>query len=195
VKRSSIITYLLFLSFAVGLDLAMPRDTRAQEKTEQKQKDKPARVQEDDRPPDDRPGPGRHRHRHRFVDRDGDGFNDLAPDRDGDGIPDGIDPDMPDGRHFRRGWFRAMPDSVQSDSLKFQVWWQQRDRPVGWIEAWSHYRRMREHMRNPRFRRMMMMRREGFNPRDNRLRDDPRRGRGRHRGGGGGGPRNGPGGN
>jgi len=29
----------------------------------------------------------------RFVDADGDGFNDLAPDADGDGIPNGLDPD------------------------------------------------------------------------------------------------------
>jgi hypothetical protein len=28
-----------------------------------------------------------------FVDNDGDGFNDLAPDADGDGIPNGQDPD------------------------------------------------------------------------------------------------------
>ena len=28
-----------------------------------------------------------------FVDENGDGFNDLAPDADGDGIPNGIDPD------------------------------------------------------------------------------------------------------
>ncbi len=28
-----------------------------------------------------------------FVDADGDGFNDLAPDHDGDGIPNGLDPD------------------------------------------------------------------------------------------------------
>ena len=28
-----------------------------------------------------------------FVDDDGDGFNDLAPDHDGDGIPNGLDPD------------------------------------------------------------------------------------------------------
>ena len=30
----------------------------------------------------------------RFVDEDGDGFNDLAPDHDGDGIPNGLDPDF-----------------------------------------------------------------------------------------------------
>ncbi len=29
----------------------------------------------------------------RFIDEDGDGFNDLAPDADGDGIPNGLDPD------------------------------------------------------------------------------------------------------
>ena len=28
-----------------------------------------------------------------FVDEDGDGFNDLAPDQDGDGIPNALDPD------------------------------------------------------------------------------------------------------
>ena len=28
-----------------------------------------------------------------FVDADGDGFNDNAPDHDGDGIPNGLDPD------------------------------------------------------------------------------------------------------
>ncbi len=28
-----------------------------------------------------------------FIDEDGDGFNDLAPDADGDGIPNGQDPD------------------------------------------------------------------------------------------------------
>lgn len=29
----------------------------------------------------------------RFVDEDGDGYNDNAPDHDGDGIPNGLDPD------------------------------------------------------------------------------------------------------
>jgi len=28
-----------------------------------------------------------------FLDENGDGFNDLAPDADGDGIPNGVDPD------------------------------------------------------------------------------------------------------
>ena len=32
-------------------------------------------------------------HGQRFVDEDGDGYNDNAPDHDGDGIPNGLDPD------------------------------------------------------------------------------------------------------
>ena len=37
-----------------------------------------------------------------FVDRDGDGLNDLAPDRNEDGIPNGLDPDYR-GRGARHG--------------------------------------------------------------------------------------------
>src|SRR6056297_1409700 len=33
---------------------------------------------------------------HGFIDENGDGFNDRAPDADGDGIPDFHDPDHPD---------------------------------------------------------------------------------------------------
>lgn len=33
-------------------------------------------------------------HGKNFVDEDGDGYNDNAPDHDGDGIPNGIDPDF-----------------------------------------------------------------------------------------------------
>ena len=32
-------------------------------------------------------------HGHKFVDEDGDGYNDNAPDDDGDGIPNGLDED------------------------------------------------------------------------------------------------------
>ncbi|KAA3610072.1 MAG: hypothetical protein D8M58_07455 [Calditrichaeota bacterium] len=32
-------------------------------------------------------------HNSSFVDKDGDGYNDNAPDHDGDGIPNGLDPD------------------------------------------------------------------------------------------------------
>ena len=33
------------------------------------------------------------KHAQKFVDKNGDGYNDNAPDHDGDGIPDGLDPD------------------------------------------------------------------------------------------------------
>jgi len=37
-----------------------------------------------------------------FVDADGDGYNDNAPDHDGDGIPDGLDPDYAKFRKMRK---------------------------------------------------------------------------------------------
>lgn len=59
-----------------------------------------------------------------FVDNDGDGFNDLAPDHDGDGIPNGQDPDYvrpqdgtgnqfgnggnQDGDNMFQHWYRHM---------------------------------------------------------------------------------------
>lgn len=50
------------------------------------------------------PGSGR---RQGFVDENGDGINDLAPDHDGDGIPNGQDPDWVkkkrDGSGYQHG--------------------------------------------------------------------------------------------
>lgn len=43
-------------------------------------------------------------HRIGFVDADGDGYNDNAPDADGDGIPNGMDPDYTGSKmHNGRG--------------------------------------------------------------------------------------------
>lgn len=45
-----------------------------------------------------------------FIDEDGDGFNDLAPDADGDGIPNGLDPDYvkpADGTGNQYKWAHA----------------------------------------------------------------------------------------
>jgi len=65
----------------------------------------------------------------RFIDKDGDGFNDLAPDHDGDGIPNGLDKDYRRGRgngkgfrhRHRHGWLKVPADSsVINDSSKFR---------------------------------------------------------------------------
>jgi hypothetical protein len=42
------------------------------------------------------------KHGRRFVDKDGDGYNDNAPDHDGDGIPNGLDPDYMGSKSRRR---------------------------------------------------------------------------------------------
>lgn len=54
----------------------------------------------------------------RFVDKDGDGYNDRAPDHDGDGIPNGLDPDWK-GRRFRGGskGYRSRFKHTREDSL------------------------------------------------------------------------------
>jgi len=65
----------------------------------------------------------------RFIDKDGDGFNDLAPDHDGDGIPNGLDKDYRRGRgngkgfrhRHRYGWQKLPADSsVKNDSSKLR---------------------------------------------------------------------------
>jgi hypothetical protein len=53
-------------------------------------------------------GPGQGTGECQFIDEDGDGFNDLAPDADGDGIPNGMDDDYVrpqdgTGNQFRYG--------------------------------------------------------------------------------------------
>ncbi|HKJ69248.1 MAG TPA: hypothetical protein VKA68_14915, partial [bacterium] len=47
-----------------------------------------------------------------FVDEDGDGYNDNAPDQDGDGIPNGLDPDFAGARN---GQGQGMPGFVDLD--------------------------------------------------------------------------------
>jgi len=55
----------------------------------------------------DNPTPAGWQHGFRFIDLDGDGINDNAPDADGDGIPNGMDPDYVrpmDGSGSQRGF-------------------------------------------------------------------------------------------
>ncbi len=42
---------------------------------------------------DKNPAAKKNKHGQNFVDKNGDGYNDNAPDHDGDGIPNGLDPD------------------------------------------------------------------------------------------------------
>lgn len=54
-----------------------------------------------------------------FVDENGDGYNDLAPDADGDGIPNGLDPD----------YVRPL------DGTGYQF---THGRPIDWFFGWGH---------------------------------------------------------
>lgn len=57
----------------------------------------------------------------RFVDEDGDGYNDLAPDHDGDGIPNGLDPDYAESQRQRHRFIDlngdGIDDSLQDDDM------------------------------------------------------------------------------
>ncbi len=55
-------------------------------------------------------------HKMPFVDADGDGYNDNAPDDDGDGIPNGLDPDYVKEKH-KKG-FRDMNGDGIDDRLQ-----------------------------------------------------------------------------
>lgn len=55
-------------------------------------------------------------HKHKktqvFVDNDGDGYNDNAPDHDGDGIPNGLDPDWTKKRGRKMQYIDADGDGI-----------------------------------------------------------------------------------
>lgn len=58
------------------------------------------------------------RHGIHFVDRNGDGYNDNAPDADGDGIPNGLDPDYTGAMRFgaTRGWVDLDGDGINDNA-------------------------------------------------------------------------------
>ena len=70
--KSSIFIYILVIGF-FSIRLSIAQDTTKVKDQNQNQSQK--------------------QHGSKFVDEDGDGFNDNAPDHDGDGIPNGLDPD------------------------------------------------------------------------------------------------------
>ena len=55
-----------------------------------------------------------------FVDEDGDGYNDNAPDHDGDGIPNGVDPDYtaPGRQNGGRGFVDLNGDGINDNAGK-----------------------------------------------------------------------------
>ncbi len=60
-----------------------------------------------------------------FIDADGDGYNDNAPDHDGDGIPNGLDPDWRKGQGRKMNYIDADGDGINdliqnSDNTEFQ---------------------------------------------------------------------------
>ena len=57
------------------------------------------------------------KHGPRFVDENGDGFNDNAPDHDGDGIPNGLDPDYQGQKNRHRHGFQDLDGDGIDDNL------------------------------------------------------------------------------
>ena len=53
-----------------------------------------------------------HKNTQVFVDEDGDGYNDNAPDHDGDGIPNGLDPDWTSGSRRTMNYIDADGDGI-----------------------------------------------------------------------------------
>jgi hypothetical protein len=78
---------LVFIAFLLCFTIGVA-NIYAQDSTKVKETDKQDQKQ-------------RHHGGKGFIDLDGDGFNDNAPDHDGDGIPNGLDPDYqgPGKRH------------------------------------------------------------------------------------------------
>ena len=66
------------------------------------------------------------KHGPKFVDEDGDGFNDNAPDHDGDGIPNGLDPDYKGSGKEKKKKFvdvdgDGIDDNIYEDETKDNI--------------------------------------------------------------------------
>ncbi len=57
---------------------------------------------------------------HVFVDEDGDGYNDIAPDHDGDGIPNGLDTDWQKVKRASRNQFVDLDGDGINDYLQIE---------------------------------------------------------------------------
>lgn len=57
-------------------------------------------------------------HGKNFVDKNGDGYNDNAPDHDGDGIPNGVDPDYKGAKVQRNKFVDLNGDGINDNAGK-----------------------------------------------------------------------------
>lgn len=55
-------------------------------------------------------------HGRNFVDKNGDGYNDNAPDHDGDGIPNGLDPDYKGAKVQRNKFVDLDGDGINDNA-------------------------------------------------------------------------------
>ena len=67
----------------------------------------------------------RHKNAQVFIDANGDGYNDNAPDHDGDGIPNGLDPDWTKEQNRETNYVDTDGDGINdliqnSDQNEFQ---------------------------------------------------------------------------
>lgn len=58
------------------------------------------------------------KHGAQFVDKNGDGYNDNAPDHDGDGIPNGLDPDYKGVKLQRNKFVDLNGDGINDNAGK-----------------------------------------------------------------------------
>jgi hypothetical protein len=88
---------IIFFLLSVTLTLSMNAQDSTKSKNQNTEKEK-AKTEKSK----DGQNKTQNQHGRRFVDENGDGYNDNAPDHDGDGIPNGLDPDYT-GSKSRRG--------------------------------------------------------------------------------------------
>jgi hypothetical protein len=89
-KKLTLTAATLFLLFSAGIAFGQD-STRAQE---QNSGENEKQVQNQNAEQNQEANGQQQQHGMHFVDEDGDGYNDNAPDQDGDGIPNGLDPDF-----------------------------------------------------------------------------------------------------
>ncbi|MBX3007961.1 MAG: hypothetical protein KF816_08030 [Melioribacteraceae bacterium] len=57
-------------------------------------------------------------HGKKFIDKNGDGYNDNAPDHDGDGIPNGLDPDFKGAKMQKNKFVDLDGDGINDNAGK-----------------------------------------------------------------------------